>query len=541
MNNRAFTLIELLVVILMLGVLGAVAVPLYYTFVDKTSFTELNLAAKKLAEAQEMFFVENGHYANDVSNLHISFSEESLQDLNADTGEQEQYSYVKTSKEGLNNNCIYYLKNSQNFPGEVHCEALKDNDRAIHLCTSLGGQRIPGSLTDNYITYVIDGSGNGVSSSIIANMNSIQCEENEIGGNKSCEITKYEKSTLKTVCTQKNDPTTCKYYIYDENAYTWECDAGKSKLVEGSCIPTGTGTYLKRWDEDGNRIEMQCDNYDTTQNACSQLAERTYNANSTKIEADRRYCAEYDENGMCLAYQQNQGYDSFGNLNNTDSSSLMTSNSQAGTFDYANATTNWSQVNCAAVDESGVCTSYKDGWFTTSEWDENKREIYKEVKFCSSVTPDKECGDIKSYTTLQGSYYSNGKLNTLSVEECNAKDASGNCTSIKSTKEYTYNGAAKKATSEIVTACGAYDSNKNCTQYKPARSTYRTYADNKTTQTSFTYVTCNKYTGKNCTGGWEVIYTPIVNGQDDLEHRETISNCQNVNMTTGRCEDAPAS
>lgn len=538
MNNRAFSLIELLVVILMLGVLGAISVPLYYTFVDKTSFSELNLAAKKIAEAQEMFYVEKGHYASDLSGLHIGFHEETLQELNANIGEQEAYSYVKTNKEGLNNNCIYYLKHSQNFPGEVHCEALKDNDRAARLCMNLGGQRIPGSLTDNYVTYVIEGKGDGVSNSIIAAMNSIQCSDSENSGNKSCEVVKYDKSTVKTVCTKKTDPSTCKYYIYDENAYTWECDAGKSKLIDGSCIPTGTGTYLKRWDEDGNRIEMQCDNYDTTQNACSQLAERTYDAKSTKIEADRRYCEEYDENGLCLAYAQNQGYDSYGTLNNNNSNnSLMPYNAQAGTFDYANATTQWAQVNCATVDTSGVCTSYKDGWFTTSQWDENRREVHKELTLCNSVTPDKQCADVKSYTILDGTYYSNGKINTLSIQECATKDASGNCVNIKATKNYTYNGSATKATSEWVDTCA----NTACTNYKPTTNKFRTFAEDGTTQTSYTEVKCNSYQNKICTGGWKVVYLPIVNGVDDTAHRETINNCQNVNMTTGRCEDASAS
>lgn len=539
MKNKGFTLIEILVVVLIVGILVAIALPKYQTAVDKASFAELNLVARSLANAQEVYHLGTGTYTTNLFDLDIKFPVEGIQDVNINASNQPQYSYVKTSKADLNNNCVYYLKNSENFPGETHCEALKDNERATRLCASLGGERIPGSLTDNYNTYVLSGTGSGVSSSVVNAMNSIQCSEEENSGNKSCTIIKYENSTVKTVCTKKTDPNTCKHYIYDKNAYTWECDASKSKLVDGSCIPTGTGTYLKRWDEDGNRIEMQCDSYDTTQNACSQIAERTYNANSTKIEADRRYCAEYDENGMCLAYQQNQGYDSFGDLNNSDSSSLMTSNSQAGTLDYANTTTHWSQVNCATVDENGVCLSYKDGWFTTSQWDDKKREVYKEVKFCNSVTPDKECAAIQRYTTLEGSYTSNGKLNNLSVEECYTKDAAGNCTSLKSLKntEYTWTGSAKKATAEVVTICSAYDANYNCSQYKPAQSMYRTYTDDYKTQTSFTQVTCNKYTGTTCTGGWKVIYTPMVDGKDDVANRVTIDNCSNVNTTTGQCLD----
>ena len=534
MNNRAFTLIELLVVVLIIGILTAIVLPKYQTAVDKASFLELKLVGRSLAHAQEVFHLGTGSYTTNVFDLDIEVPVENLPSVNTYLSNQEEYSYVKTSKEGLNNNCIYYLKNSQNFPGEIHCEALKDNDRATRLCLSLGGERIPGSLTDNYTTYVLDGTGNGVSSSVVEAMNSLQCSESETGGNKSCEIVKYENSTVKTVCTKKTDPKTCKYYIYDKNAYTWECDASKSKLVNGVCIPTGKGTYLQRWDEDGNRIEMQCDNYDSTRNVCTQLAERTYDAKSTKIEADRRYCAEYDENGMCLSYTQNQGYDSYGTLNNNNSNnSLMSYNAQAGTFDYANATTHWAQVNCATIDENGICLSYKDGWFTTSKWDENRREIYKELINCNSVTPDKQCAEVKNYTTLNGTYYSNGKLNTLSIEECGAKDSSGNCTDMKSTKNYTYNGSSTKATSEVINTCA----NSACTSYKPTTNKFRTFAEDGTTQTSYTEVRCNSYTGTNCTGGWKVVYTPMINGQNDTANIVTINNCTNVNMQTGQCLD----
>ena len=61
--------------------------------------------------------------------------------------------------------------------------------------------------------------------------------------------------------------------------------------------------------------------------------------------------------------------------------------------------------------------------------------------------------------------------------------------------------------------------------------------DNNTTQTSYTFVKCNKYTGLECTGGYKVEYTPMVNGKDDVANRVTIESCMSVDMTNGQCLD----
>ncbi len=588
---KGFTLIELLVVILIIGVLATVAIPLYQTTVDKSKYSSMMVPAKSLATAQEGYFTTNGHYSSDLAKLDVDFaknlsgySSEVVTGVTAQISDNADWEYVKMSKEGMNNNYIIYLKESGNFPGEVHCEALKDNARAERLCKELGGKRLHGSLTDGYNTYILSGNGKGVSHSIFTMMNGVVCEESENSGNKSCEVTRSNNSVIKTLCTNKNDPKTCKYLIYDENAYIWECAAGKSKLAGGTCLATGTGTYLTRWDEDGYKIERQCDSYDKTKQACSQLAERTYNTNNTKIEADRRYCKTYDEDGLCLAYEQNKGYDSFGTLSapsgaKPEPSGHASLNGQSGSFDFANSTTNWTQVNCTTVDDDGTCTSYKDGHFETSVWDSERNRVYEEFAMCSSVANDQTCNEFSSYKTMQASYTPSGKVENATYRECLARDSSGNCTSYsdnsnnnysqsytynaqnKTTsdnkyscktvgsngecteykssveKSYTYNGYASKATTEIIVNCKTYNSENQCTAYQPETQKFRTFADNNTTQTSYTFVKCNKYTGLECTGGYKVEYTPMVNGKDDVANRVTIESCMSVDMTNGQCLD----
>ncbi|MBO7238613.1 MAG: prepilin-type N-terminal cleavage/methylation domain-containing protein [Elusimicrobiaceae bacterium] len=69
MNKKAFTLIELLVVVLIIGILAAIAVPQYQVAVTKSRFTKLIISARALKDAEEVYYMENGHYTTQQSDL----------------------------------------------------------------------------------------------------------------------------------------------------------------------------------------------------------------------------------------------------------------------------------------------------------------------------------------------------------------------------------------------------------------------------------------------------------------------------------------
>ena len=67
MKSRGFTLIELLIVIVIIGILAAIAVPMYTNYMVRARRADAKTCLEQVRAAQEMWRAEKGSYSTDAT------------------------------------------------------------------------------------------------------------------------------------------------------------------------------------------------------------------------------------------------------------------------------------------------------------------------------------------------------------------------------------------------------------------------------------------------------------------------------------------
>ena len=156
-NRMGFTLIELLVVVLIIGILAAVAVPQYQLTVNKSRTVQAITMLKAITNAQEIYYLANGEYTDDLSELDIEVPKSLIgntEDYNAtESAQPDQYLFSCFAQRtcqawAVNQNLPafeFHLLHSpyqqeKPFQGKHWCKLTQPNrtDQAKKLCQMLG-------------------------------------------------------------------------------------------------------------------------------------------------------------------------------------------------------------------------------------------------------------------------------------------------------------------------------------------------------------------------------------------------------------------
>lgn len=158
--NGGFTLIELLVVVLIIGILAAVAVPQYQKAVDKAMATEMFVVGKAIQDAQEIYYLTNGEYADSLDKLDIDIDVTSfgiiLQKCSSSAPASVYVFFPKIPKTfiifGYANQCANPLWKNKRM-----CYADEKNERSGRFCSALSGIPVKsGCEQTNVCTYNLD-------------------------------------------------------------------------------------------------------------------------------------------------------------------------------------------------------------------------------------------------------------------------------------------------------------------------------------------------------------------------------------------------
>jgi len=71
-QRKGFTIVELVIVVVIVGILTAIAVPIYQYYIERAKLTEALTMLRAIADANTLYYMEHHTWTNDIRQLHVT-------------------------------------------------------------------------------------------------------------------------------------------------------------------------------------------------------------------------------------------------------------------------------------------------------------------------------------------------------------------------------------------------------------------------------------------------------------------------------------